>query len=151
MTDELRQLVEQSRVLDCINRLFIGTDNRDWDAVRACFAPRVHFDMTSLAGGEPASLTPAEITEAWEKGLAALDAIHHQTGNHRVWFDGEEARAFCYGTATHYRKTWSGRNTRTFVGSYDFSLRRHGAEWRITSFRFNLKYMDGNLKLDEDV
>ena len=64
--------------------------------------------------------------------------------------NGEEATAFWYGIASHYRKTRSGRNTRQFVGSYDFRLVRHRGEWRISSFRFNLKYLDGNLELEQD-
>ena len=83
------------------------------------------------------------------QGLRTLDAVHHQAGNYRVDVGGAEASAFCYGIATHYRRTKSGRNTRTFVGSYDFRLVRQSGEWRITAFRFNLKYIDGNVELEK--
>jgi hypothetical protein len=141
---------ERDAVLDVVNRVFLGTDARDWPAVRACFAPSVLFDMTSVAGGEPARLSPDEITAGWDSGLRYVDQIHHQTGNFVVDVSGDEATVFCYGIAYHYRKTRSGRNTRTFVGSYDFELARHGATWRITLFRFRLKFMDGNLDLEKD-
>jgi hypothetical protein len=63
---------------------------------------------------------------------------------------GSRAAAFCYGVAWHYRPHPSGRNTRTFVGSYDFELERdEGGRWRITSFRFNLKFIDGNAELEK--
>lgn len=62
---------------------------------------------------------------------------------------GDRAEAFCHGTATHYRPTRSGRNVRTFVRSCDFQLARQDGRWRITSFRFNLKYLDGNLELEK--
>ena len=147
---EQLELEHKDQIIDCINRLFIGTDRRDWAEVNECFTDSVHFDMTSVAGGKPATLTPDEITAAWEQGLRPLEAIHHQAGNYRVEVRGDEATAFCYGTATHYRRTRSGRNTRTFVGSYDFGLIRSVTGWRITSFRFNLKYVDGNLELEKD-
>jgi hypothetical protein len=35
------------------------------------------------------------------------------------------------------------------VGSYDFRLVLLD-RWRITSFRFNLKYLDGNLNLERE-
>ena len=143
-------LLAREQVIDRLNTLFISTDSRDWAAVRSCFAPTVHFDMTSLAGGEPVILTPDAIAQAWEQGLASIEVVHHQAGNYRVSLDGEEANAFCYGIAMHYRHTRSGRNTRTFVGTYDLRLRVIGGEWRITSFRFNLKFLDGNIELEKE-
>jgi hypothetical protein len=146
--DDVGVLRDRNRIVDRINALFISTDNREWDAVRQCFAAAVLFDMTSMTGGEPSRMTPDQITDAWEQGLAALEAIHHQAGNHRVTVSGDEADAFCYATATHYLTNPTGRNTRTFVGSYDFHLVREGDEWRIDLFRFNLKYIDGNRDLE---
>jgi hypothetical protein len=151
MDEQARQLAAKDAILDVVNELFLATDRRDWEAVRACFTPSVVFDMTSLAGGAPTTLTPAEIAAGWEAGLRPIEAIHHQTGNQRVRLLGEHrAAAFCYGTATHFRRRADGRNVRTFVGSYDFELAREGGTWRIALFRFNLKYLDGNLELERD-
>jgi len=147
---DLQDLLAKDAILDTINRLFIGTDSRDWAMVRDALAPRLQVDMTSLAGGQPAEMAGADLAAAWETGLKPIQAIHHQTGNYRVTVLGDQAEAFCYGTATHYRPTRSGRNVRTFVGSYDFRLARLETKWRITSFRFNLKYVDGNLELEKD-
>ena len=144
------ELLEKDRIVARITQLFIATDARDWPGVRECFAESVHFDMTSMAGGKPATLTPAQIAAGWEEGLRAVHAIHHQAGNFRVQLRGDGATAFCYAIAMHYRKTASGRNTRTFVGSYDYALRRQSGDWRITSFRFTLKFLDGNLDLEHD-
>ncbi|HLN57903.1 MAG TPA: hypothetical protein VK416_05040 [Thermoanaerobaculia bacterium] len=63
---------------------------------------------------------------------------------------GDLATPFCYGIASHYLSHRSGRNTRTFVGSYDFSLVRIEGRWRISAFKFNLKYIDGNKDLESD-
>jgi len=145
----LQDLIAKDAVLDTINRLFIGTDSRDWAMVRDALAPRLHVDVTSLAGGQAGEMTGADLAAAWETGLKPIQAVHHQTGNCRVNVLGDEAEAFCYGTATHYRPTKSGRNVRTFVGSYDFRLVKLEGRWRITSFRFNLKYVDGNLELEK--
>jgi hypothetical protein len=143
MTD-IETLVAKDRIVDVINSLFVSTDRRDWNAVRACLAERVHMDMTSLAGGEPADLTPAQIVAAWEEGLRPLEAIHHQAGNYRVTARERDADASCYGIASHYRRTRSGKNTRVFVGSYDFHLTSADGTWKIDLFRFRLKYLDGN-------
>lgn len=88
-------------MLAVVNRVFVGTDARDWPAVRACFAPSVRFGMTSLAGGQSTHLTPEQITAGWETGLRPIEQVHHQTGNFMVSVDGDEATVFCYGTAYH--------------------------------------------------
>jgi hypothetical protein len=151
MTDEpLRTLAAKDAIADVVTRLFIATDARDWASVERCFAPAVRLDMTSLAGGVPVTLAPAAITAMWDEGFQVLRAVHHQIGNLRVTVAGERATAFCYGTATHYRPTASGRNVRTFVGSYDLGLVRLEGDWRVEEFRFNLKYLDGNLDLEHD-
>jgi hypothetical protein len=147
---DVRSLVERSRVSEVINALFGATDARDWARVRSCFTEQVAFDMTSLAGGEPATLTPQDIAAAWASGLAPIEAIHHQVGNLSVDVQGTEATASCYGIAYHYRRTYSGRNTRVFVGSYDFHLQRRDDGWRIDLFRFKLKFVDGNLGLEKE-
>ena len=143
MTDPLATLPEKDLIVDVINRLFIGTDRRDWPGVRECFADHVLFDMTSMAGGKPALMTPRQITDGWEDGLKDLEAIHHQAGNYLVTVRGGEAEAFCYGIALHRLPAASGGGTRRFVGSYDFHLVKGGHSWHIDQFRFNMKFIDG--------
>lgn len=147
--ERITALEERARIEETIHDLFIGTDARDWKLVERCFAPRVHFDMASLGAGPAQEIVRAEITRAWETGLAPLQAVHHQAGNLRVRLAGERAEASCYGIAIHYLPNARGANTRTFVGSYDFTLAHAGDRWEITHFRFNLKFLDGNLELEK--
>ncbi len=149
--DLARSLADRLAVVDAIVRLFVSTDERNWAAVARCFADPVRFDMTSMTGGRPEDLSPARIVAGWEEGLRSLEAIHHQAGNFQVSVAGDEASASCYAIASHFRRVASGRNTRTFVGAYDFHLvRDRGKEWRIDLFRFRLKYVDGNPHLDTE-
>jgi hypothetical protein len=141
---------DKAMIVETIDQLFINTDLRDWQRVKDLFAPTVLFDMTSLAGGTPATLTPQQIATSWDKGLKPLKAVHHQAGNYVVAVNGNEADAFCYAIASHYLPTKSGRNTRTFVGSYDFHLVKTDGVWWISAFKYNLKYIDGNPDLEKD-
>ena len=150
MDAELQTLIDKDRIAEVVHRLFVRTDERDWAGVRECFADEVLFDMTSLSGGEPARLSPQQITDGWEEGLRRVRAIHHQVGNLAVAPRGGVADAFCYGTASHYLPVPSGRNTRVFVGSYRFHLVRRDGAWRIDRFRFDLKYLDGNPDLEAE-
>ena len=150
MSDDtaVRDLIERDRIADVVNTLSAATDARDWPRVRDCFAPEVVFDMTSLAGGSPARVSPDDIVAGWKKGLEPIEAAHHQFGNLSIRCDAADASASCYGIAYHYRRTSSGRNTRVFVGSYDFHFQRREGEWKIDRFRFNAKFVDGNLQLE---
>jgi SnoaL-like protein len=148
--DDTRRLVERGRIADVINTLFVATDARDWPRVRGCLATPVTFDMASAGAGPAAQKTPQEITAAWEAGLKPIESVHHQTGNLSIDCRETEATASCYGIAYHHRRTRSGRNTRVFVGSYDLHLRLHDGAWRIDLFRFNLKFIDGNVDLEKE-
>ena len=147
MDQTTNTLLEKDRIIDRINALFIHTDNKNWQGVKECFASEVLFDMTSIAGGEPATITAEQIVQGWEQGLKDLQAIHHQAGNYQITINNDEADAFCYGIAYHYLPNSSDRNTRTFVGSYDFHLVRADNEWRISKFKYNMKFIDGNAEL----
>jgi hypothetical protein len=144
-------LIEEKNVVKTVNRLFVSTDNRDWEGVKACFADKVVLDVTSMVGGAPNQLTPQQIADAWAQGLRGLKAIHHQAGNYDVALKADEADVFCYGIAFHYLPNITGKNTRTFVGSYNFHLIKAGADWKIDIFKYNLKYIDGNLELHKYV
>jgi hypothetical protein len=144
------ELMDKDRIGEVVNTLFVATDARDWERVRGCFTEKVAFDMTSLVGGSPSVLSPAEIAAGWESGLAPIESVHHQTGNLSVRRDGGEASASCYGIAYHYRRTQSGRSTRVFVGSYDFHLQRREDGWKIDLFRFKVKFVEGNLELEKE-
>jgi hypothetical protein len=150
MADPIETLLKKDQIIGVINDLFVGTDNRDWGKVKKCFADKVLFDMTSLAGGSPTAMTPQQIVDAWDQGLKALKAIHHQAGNYSVTVQGHEATAHCYGIAYHYLPNKTNKNTRTFVGSYDFHLTNRDQAWRIDQFKFNLKFIDGNPNLEAE-
>ncbi len=148
MEERVATLEDKAAVIATINGLFIATDEKDWAKVRWWFSPEVLFDMTSMSGGDPANLTPEQIVGAWEDALTPIAAVHHQTGNFRVTVRGDEADAFCYGTAFHHVPNPSGNSTRRFVGSYEFHLVRTGAGWRIDRLKYNLKFIDGSLHQD---
>jgi hypothetical protein len=132
---------------DTMTALFVKTDERDWKGVENVFADKVQFDMTSLTGGKPQVLSPTDITAGWDKGLKGIEFIHHQSGNYRVWIHGDEADSKAYAIAYHYKKKLDNRNTRVFVGSYDYHLKKIEGKWKIDLFRFNLQFIDGNKEL----
>lgn len=49
------------------------------------------LDYTSLNGGEPVTLTPAQIIDGWQAVLGAYEATQHLFGNHLVTIVGDTA------------------------------------------------------------
>jgi hypothetical protein len=157
--NRLTALAARQAVTDRVIELFVATDEKAWDRVRACFADRVHFDVSS-AGGRPAGEVKAEaIVDGWRRGLAPLEAVHHQMANFRVELSEPDpapsATLRCHGVAWHWLRNLTGQNSRTFVGSFTVGLRApedadptDPAAWQIHRFRFDLKFVDGNPDLE---
>lgn len=139
----------REEIIELVNKLFIYTDHQRWDNLLGeVLHDEVHFDMSSLGGGAPSLVKANAITEAWQEGFKGIDSIHHQAGNYLVTFADENyANVYCYAVATHYKKNAAQGKTREFVGSYDIGVTLTKNGWRISDFKYNLKYVNGNIEL----
>ena len=134
-------------IIEIVNKLFVYTDNKEWDKLqKEVFTDVVDFDMSSL-GGDVAKKTSQQICEEWDKGFEGLDAVNHLAGNYLVNIHNNSADVFAYATATHYKNSAVNGKTREFIGSYDLHLLKTGNTWKIDKFKYNLKYATGNLDL----
>ena len=150
--EQVEILVAKNAAVETVTRLFVATDELDWETVQTIFTEEVIFDMTSLVGGDPLMLSAQSIVDSWDEGLTPLAAVHHQVGNFVVTIEpgAEEATVFNYGIASHYLPNPTGENTRTFVGTYTSHLIKVDGDWKIDEFKFDAKYVDGNLDLEAD-
>ena len=141
---------KRDEVIEIANKLFIYTDHQHWDKLLAeVFTKQVYFDMESAGAGKGRELSAQNICDTWKKGFEGIDAIHHQAGNYLVKFNSEEIEAsvLCYAIAIHYKNEAAQGKTREFVGSYDFHMVLTDEGWRLNSFKYNLKYANGNIDL----
>lgn len=144
-----RTVADKIEVEELANKLFMYTDAREWHKLEIeVFSPDVWFDMTSAGGGEPKYIPASEICAMWKEGFANLDAVHHQAGHYLISVDANDANIFGYAIALHYRKAAKKGNTRSFVGSYDLKAVRGTKGWRLSQFKYNLKFIDGNSTLE---
>jgi len=141
----------RDEIVETANKLFVYTDQRNWEGIKATFADEVLFDMTSMSGGDPVRLKPQQIVDMWDSGLKKLKAIHHQVGNYLITARETDADLFCYGIAIHYLPNPTNENIRVFVGSYDLHLLKVDGVWKIDGFKFNLKFIEGNKDLEKFV
>ncbi len=138
----------REQVVEVINRLFFYTDYQEWDKLVAeVFTEEVLLDMVSVGAEKAEMLTARQICQAWEEGFKGLDAIHHQAGNYIVDLKEKTAEVKAYAIASHYKKEAANGPVREFIGSYDFQLQLTEKGWRINVFKYNLKYLAGNVEL----
>lgn len=143
-----KDLADKIELTELGNKLFMYTDAQQWKKLLSeVFTEKVWFDMTS-AGGEAKNLSANEICKIWEQGFMGLDAVHHQAGHYLITINDQAADIYCYAIAMHYKKTATKGNSRMFVGSYDLKASKTEKGWRLTQFKYNLKYIDGNAKLE---
>lgn len=143
----MEQFSVRDQIIEIVNKLFIYTDAQKWDQLQdEVFTKEIWFDMSSM-GGEATTMQAKDVCDMWHKGFEGIDAVNHLSGNHLVTINGADANVFAYATATHYKKATQQGNTRTFVGTYDIRLMHTQHGWRINSFKYNLRYAEGNLEL----
>lgn len=145
----MSEFTPREQIVEIVNKLYIYTDSENWNGLQnEVFSAEVAFDMSSLNG--PNQLfSSEEICDMWAEGFKGLDAVNHLGGNYLVLFENEEsASVFAYATATHYKASATKGKTREFVGTYDLKLAREEVGWRISAFKYTLKYMSGNIDLE---
>lgn len=143
---DLAALADRLDVSDTITKLFVYCDQARWADLReSVLAAEVFFD--NGFGGPVGPRPGADIADAWATGLGALDAVHHQAGNHLVEITGDTALAHADAIAVHVKNDATGGTTRWFVGSYVLGLQRTEKGWRIDRFEYQLKTIDGNADL----
>lgn len=148
----LNKIGAQSMNIDLqaqITKLFVYTDQQEWEKLKNIFAEKVLLDYSSFTGAPAAELTSDEIIQAWSGFLPGFEATHHQVGNYLIESNVNTARVFCYGMATHYLPNDSGKNVWIVVGSYDFDLVKTETGWQVNAMKFNFKYQDGNTELPQ--
>ncbi|QBS39677.1 nuclear transport factor 2 family protein [Nocardia sp. CS682] len=143
---EISTLADRLAIIDVITRLFVYTDQGRWDDLATVvFTPKVDFD--GGFGGPVGERAAADIVEDWRVGLADLDAVHHQSGNHLIELAGDTATVHADAIAVHVKNSATNGKTRTFVGSYALGTERTPGGWRVNRFHYQLKVVDGNADL----
>jgi hypothetical protein len=134
---ELRRLTDE---------LFITTDLKDWDALRALFVDGpIEVDMSSLAGGSPVQTTADQLAAGFRAGLHAGKVSHHLAANYRVRVDGDRAEVWAHGYAwNRVAALPAGSDLWETWGNYRLSYRRVAGEWRLDGFRYYSKLTHGN-------
>ncbi|MEV4800969.1 nuclear transport factor 2 family protein [Nonomuraea sp. NPDC049421] len=132
--------MERFDVIDTCVKMAWYADQRQWAELAEVFADQVTLDYTSLDGGEPATLTPAQIVGGWQAVLGGYAATQHLLSHPLVVVDGDTALCTAPFQATHRK---SDDTSWTLGGTYRFELARTRSGWRITAVVMAAAWNDG--------
>ena len=140
---------DKLELTELANKLFMYCDAQEWQRLLdEVFIPTIWFDMSSAGGGSPQTMDAKNVCKLWSDGFIGLDAVHHQAGHYLIKVFEYKADIFAYSVATHYKKAATKGTTRSFVGSYELKAEHTDIGWRLSQFKYNLKYIGGNVSLE---
>ena len=143
------EINDKFELTELANKLFIYCDQQQWDRLlNEVFTSSILFDLSSAGGGKPVTMKAEDVCKIWRDGFTGLDAVHHQAGHYLITINADKSDIFGYAIATHFKRSAKKGITRTFVGSYDLKGERGPKGWRLSQFKYNLKYIDGNISLE---
>lgn len=137
----------ENTIIEQINRIFQGADERNWRKVADVMDNHVMLDYSSMSGSPASSLTPEQITSAWAAFLPGFDRTNHKLTDFKVQVKDNLASVTYSGTADHFynEKVW------TVEGSYTTQLKLTNDNWLVTAHTFHFKQQGGDTTLPAQV
>ncbi len=141
--------IDKSELTELANKLYMYCDSQQWHKMLdEVFTEKIKFDVINAGGGAANMMYAKDVCELWRQGFAGLDAVHHQAGHYLITVTNDHADIYAYAVATHFKRAAKNGSTRTFVGSYDLVAVRAEQGWRLSQFKYNLKYIEGNSTME---
>lgn len=125
---------ETARVIQRVSSIPLAVDLANYDLAEAAFAPRIVIDYTSLWGGEPQTMTPAELMTGWRGIVPGFDATFHELRDVRATITGDRATASAFVDGRH----WIGTRLWRPIGTYQWTLEKIDGRWLVTSMTFTM-------------
>jgi SnoaL-like domain len=85
--------IDTAKVMSTVSSIPLAVDLAAYDLAEQAFALSIMIDYTSLWGGEPATMTPAELMTAWRGIVPGFDATWHALSDVQATVTGDTATA----------------------------------------------------------
>jgi SnoaL-like domain len=93
---------EAAKVISVVSSIPMAVDLAAYDLAERAFAPRIVVDYTSLWGGQPNTMTPAELMTAWRGIVPGFTATWHELSNVKATVSGPQASATAFVDGRHW-------------------------------------------------
>jgi hypothetical protein len=131
---------EAAKVISVVSSIPLAVDLAAYDLAEKAFAPTVVIDYTSLWGGQPNSMKPAELMTAWKGIVPGFDATLHDLSSVKASVTGNKATATAFVDARH----WLGSQTWRVVGNYNWDLEKLSGQWKVTRMQLVMTQETGS-------
>jgi hypothetical protein len=125
---------EAAKVISVVSSIPLAVDLANYPLAESAFAPKVVIDYTSLWGGTPNTMTPAELMNAWRGIVPGFDATWHELSDVRASVSGSTAIA----TAAVDGRHWLGHALWRPIGTYEWELEKRNGQWKVTRMVFKM-------------
>ncbi|MCE2891336.1 MAG: nuclear transport factor 2 family protein [Aquidulcibacter sp.] len=126
---------ESSRVIQLVSSIPLAVDLANYELAEAAFAPSIVVDYTSLWGGTPNTMTPAELMTGWRSIVPGFDATFHELTNVKATITGNSAIATAHVDGRH----WIGDRLWRPIGTYNWDLTKNvQGRWQVTRMVFTM-------------
>ena len=128
------QAQDEAAIATIIESVGTFADLGEFAALEALYAPEIELDYTSLAGGEPETVSNVELMTRWAGVLPGFDRTRHEVDEIVVTIAGDRAAATAKVVADH----WVGELHWQVAGNYAYAFERLADGWVITAHRFDV-------------
>ena len=125
---------EAAKVISVVSSIPLAVDLANYALAENAFAPKIVIDYTSLWGGSPNTMTPAELMTAWRGIVPGFDATWHELSDVRARVSGNSATA----TAAVDGRHWLGDALWRPIGTYEWDLEKRNGQWKVTRMVFKM-------------
>lgn len=128
-------LCDRLRITDQLSRLAAALDTRDWETVRAVFAPSATGYRREGADS---------IVAVVRDHLGGCGPTQHLLGNHRITVTGDSARSLTSARVHHEGAGPMEGRCFECLGEYDDHWERTPSGWLLTSRTFDMRITHGD-------
>jgi hypothetical protein len=134
---------ETAKIISVVSSIPLAVDLAAYDLAERAFAPSIVIDYTSLWGGEPSTMTPAQLMDAWRGLVPGFDGTWHQLSDVKAIVSGATAEASAFVDGRH----WLGDKIWRPVGTYAWTLVKQDGRWKVTHMTFKMTQEIGDRAL----
>lgn len=134
---------ETAKVISVVSSIPLAVDLAAYDLAERAFAPSIVIDYTSLWGGQPSTMTPAELMTAWRGLVPGFDGTWHQLSDVKANVEGNSAEATAFVDGRH----WIGDQLWRPIGTYFWKLAKQDGQWKVTHMTFAMTQEIGDRAL----
>ena len=150
MNDSLStSTAKKIEIITLLNQFGIAIDSRDWNTFGSLFADEVEFDYSAI-GDIAGVFKSQEIAQNARKNFSGFQATQHLITNHQIELAStNEANCKAYVRAMHVLPNDEVEPMLEIGGCYIAKLIETDSHWKITSWKFELFWSQGDFALFE--